>query len=198
MSEVVFLAVTLAYVIATTISVEVKKMGFATLVLIIYFSTVMILKNKGFTDIDLWGTLVADLAKTACLLAVYLFIGLGWSVARWSMFVWSERRRYDEKVREMEALYGPMSGWEPERLRSFKLELGNSWEDGYVCVRPQIRDHKEEFFLWLVWWPFSLLWTMIDDPLRRFCVLVYNLIGRRLQAISDFAWRGTEDLDKKG
>jgi hypothetical protein len=60
---------------------------------------------------------------------------------------------------------------------------------------PQVRLHKGDIMLWMTYWPFSGLWTLINDPIRKVFRTIYTHIAKSLQAISDRMSKGvTADL----
>ncbi len=46
-------------------------------------------------------------------------------------------------------------------------------------IIPQAKDNKELIGSWMTWWPFSILWTIFSDILRRF----YNWVIDRFMGI---------------
>jgi hypothetical protein len=44
----------------------------------------------------------------------------------------------------------------------------------------------------MAYWPWSLLWTVLNDPVRKSCRVIYHYIHDYLQEISNNAFRGVE------
>lgn len=103
----------------------------------------------------------------------YLFVGTGWGVVKWFFFVLKKRDEAEEKVRNRVF---------PEREK---------------ISAPIANDYKEQIITWMVYWPFSMLWTLINDPLRRVFELIYRRIGKLMQSISDSIFKGTIDAQAK-
>lgn len=55
--------------------------------------------------------------------------------------------------------------------------------------KPLARQNKGRIIAWMVYWPFSMAWTLLDEPWR----LIYEAMARLFQRISDQVWG---DLDK--
>ena len=58
-------------------------------------------------------------------------------------------------------------------------------------VTPNIADYKGKVVHWIVWWPFSAFWTLLDDPIRRIAEWCYRSLAgiyRKLanKAFDDF------------
>jgi hypothetical protein len=45
----------------------------------------------------------------------------------------------------------------------------------------------------MTYWPWSALWTLINDPVRRFFCWIYEQISGVLQEISDRAFQNIEN-----
>lgn len=52
----------------------------------------------------------------------------------------------------------------------------------------KVRDNKARILAWMSYWPASMLWTIINDPVRRFFEFVYENVGGYLQKIADNAY----------
>lgn len=197
-SEIALLLLVLGWVVITTITVEVKRLGLSITSLAAFLLTVWFMTAKGWTDIPVFEFVKANALNFCIGLALYLVIGLCWAVIRWAMFVKAERRKYDEVFAKHKSMYGGCAtDWTAEQFSSFRSEFKYSYDADHIEFRPKIENFKEEFFLWMFFWPFSLLWTMIDDPVRRLCRAIYDMIGSRLQAISDSVWRGTSEVEER-
>ncbi len=118
----------------------------------------------------------------------YFLAGALWSIAKWWFHVAAQRRRYDEIrqtfCRERELKHG--SPIPADSQSDFRNALYG------VEVPPRARDHKGEIFLWIGYWPWSVLWTLLNDPIRRLIEHIYHQIVGLLDWISTRAFRGTE------
>ena len=50
---------------------------------------------------------------------------------------------------------------------------------------PQVQDYKYDILRWLGYWPINLIWTLINDFVKRVSKTIYNMISGMLQSISD-------------
>ena len=111
----------------------------------------------------------------------YLLAGVVWGVVKWWFFVKDRRYKYDEEYSKF--LENKGVGW--------------TWDE-YVKAhglgKPTASEHKERILEWMSFWPWSLLWTLINDPIRKAFRAIYRHIQNRLQAIADSAYAGTENL----
>lgn len=123
-------------------------------------------------------------------LLAHLLAGTIWATTKWWFFVKDQRRKYDQfKQRwlKLHRVEGPVVP--PEMRDKFKRDL--TWEN--FEVYPKIVNHKGQIYLWMIYWQWSLCWTMIDDPIRRAFSQIYEAIKNKLQGISDRIWAGTEE-----
>jgi hypothetical protein len=60
--------------------------------------------------------------------------------------------------------------------------------------KPTPDKYKGRITAWLVYWPPSLFWTLLNDPLRRIGRLIYEGVAKSLARISDSAWKDEDKL----
>jgi len=58
---------------------------------------------------------------------------------------------------------------------------------------PQVRNHKGRIIAWMSYWPWSLFWTLLNDPIRRLFRRIYYQIKNVLQSISDRVYKDIND-----
>lgn len=61
--------------------------------------------------------------------------------------------------------------------------------------KPTPDKFKARITAWIVYWPPSLFWTLLNDPFRRIGRMIYENVAHILKSISDSAWK---DEDKLG
>ena len=181
--------------IALMAFVENKLGGWAIATVIFYLAMIHFFSSRGWTPVNILEYAQAHWGEVFLGIASYFVVGTLWSILKWWSFVKGERRKYDEAVLKREQELGrPMAQWTEEELTDlFKYRYGTE----SIEIRPKVDSHKEDIFLWIGFWPFSATWTIIDDPVRRICKAIYDLIRKQLQAISDNAWKGTERPPQK-
>lgn len=54
------------------------------------------------------------------------------------------------------------------------------------AVPPEPEDNKNRIFAWISAWPWSLVWTLIDDPIRTLLNHIYDAIKGMLRKISHY------------
>jgi hypothetical protein len=59
----------------------------------------------------------------------------------------------------------------------------------FLAKRKSIpRDYQPSIKSWILWWPFSALWTLLDDPIRRAVQRIYQELQTVYQRITDKVW----------
>lgn len=117
----------------------------------------------------------------------YVGIGVGYGIFKWYVKVTKKKERYDELLKKWLGLY-PSKGTDGKlntdvaTLQEFRQFLGsNGFAYGSGSVIPQIRNHKEAFSCWVLYWPFSLLSTIVHDTLQA----IFNMMKGTLQVMSN-------------
>ncbi len=131
----------------------------------------------------------------------YFALGTGWAVVKWWFYVKDQLWHYNElkgefikenklEIKVNQAIVGvEMQNKWADYLR---------WHDRSIDIHPQINKHKMAVYIWIAYFPFSLIWTLINDPVRKICRRIYHAIADTLQAMSDSIWSGTKgDFEEK-
>jgi len=54
----------------------------------------------------------------------------------------------------------------------------------YLSI-PNVSTHKSKIMVWMFYWPFSAVWTILDHPIKRIFIFIYGKIHLKLQEMSD-------------
>ncbi len=165
-------------------SVEHEKPGFATATMVASF---VLLAYFGGFNLAIAATKNPVLA--AATIAAYFAVGVGWSVARWWFYVKNRRALYDELRQEfLESKGLPTTGEIPMEHRwAFKVLL----ECNHGVEKPVLKQHKGLIAIWSMYWPWSMTWTMINDPVKKAWRALYARLQTTYQAIADRAYKDT-------
>lgn len=74
-------------------------------------------------------------------------------------------------------------------IRSKKENSSTVWK---YSLPLKVSDYKEKIYGWMIYWPLSGVWTLLNDPVRRIVETIYNSISGSLQSISDKAFSDYE------
>lgn len=161
--------------VAMFISVETESPFSATVVMI---ATALV--AWWFYDFNIITYILNNAGLVSAVVATYFVMGVIWARGKWEFFIRGARRAYEE-VRNMYANKMPSS---------FDYY-------GKQSVPPQIRDNKSRFMIWMAYWPASMLWTLINDPVRRLFEWVYTSTAASLQRSSDNVFSDIKIVDEK-
>jgi hypothetical protein len=50
--------------------------------------------------------------------------------------------------------------------------------------------------IWIMYWPWSMIWTLINDPVRSMVEYLYQKLQGTYQAVSDRMFKEFEEGDK--
>lgn len=123
----------------------------------------------------------------------YFVTGSLWAIAKWWFHITSERRRYNERKQEFcerngLAYENPIPAGHREKWLVEVNRHGSSIE-----MVPKAHNHKAEIYLWITWWPWSMVWTLINDPVRRLCRFIYFKLAGTFNEMSKRVFTGTEN-----
>ena len=61
--------------------------------------------------------------------------------------------------------------------------------------KPTPDKFKARITAWIVYWPPSLFWTLLNDPFRRIGRMIYESVAHILKNISDSAWKDEDKME---
>lgn len=144
-----------------------------------------------FGDFKVFSYVKFHPARTAELLIAYFLAGTLWAIAKWWFHVREERAKYDEKRASF------LRGQELEPSDGIPEDLKAKWAE-WAPKKPNVSDSKERILRWMSFWPWSMVWTLINDPIKKAFRAIYRYIQKLLQLIVDKAFEGTEaDFSKR-
>lgn len=128
-------------------------------------------------------------------LAGYFVAGALWAFLKWFFYTRRQLEKYYEHRQEF--LRSRTSGLKIGFRDPLPENLKDEWKSyrGYTSryeLNPQISEHKMSCYIWIAYWPFSMVWTLIDDPVRRLVKWIYRKISGTLQNISDAVWKNAK------
>lgn len=109
-----------------------------------------------------WDHLGDNLMLTFICFFGYVAVGMVWSFVRWYFYL----RRVLEDFREAQ-------------------EKGNRLNQTLHDIRPSAAKHKAMITEWILYWPVSFVWTMLNDPLVRCVNFMFGRLRNLYQSMSD-------------
>jgi hypothetical protein len=154
------------------VSVEYEAFGFTTGAFIV--SAAVLIWTTGVNPL----TWVRDNQMLLLeIIGVYLVVGIIWGVVKYAFFLKGVQQRLRE-FRANRDITGPLP--EQDRNTFFANERYR-----IKSLPPKVRDSKKQIIFWMTYWPFSMPWTVINEPVKKFFNYVYHKLAGMLQGMSD-------------
>jgi hypothetical protein len=116
----------------------------------------------------------------------YFAAGAIWGCIKWYLFVRRKLAEYEEKKAQFLHERG---------VKEFTPELAAYFFDRNSGSVPQVYSHKGDIILWMTYWPFSILWSLLADFVQEAFRIFYNFASTYLQRLSDRLFK-TVSADK--
>jgi hypothetical protein len=121
----------------------------------------------------------------------YFAAGIGWGIARWYLWLHHHADKYKEARRYflVENKYpdATLDTPVPDELRDVFLNTRFGKQADFNAAA-----NKGRIIGWMAMWPFSMLWTVLDEPWRR----LYRALSAMFQRIADRVRKSTGiDMD---
>lgn len=131
-----------------------------------------------FLDVvNLWGHVRERTLATALTVLGYLALGVVWSFVKWLSFLLAFRRAR-RRARETPPRPGYHDSW---HLGTYRGQL--------LGKVPKAADNKGRIVVWVSYWPFSLLGTLVSDPLHLFVRYLFECLSSSYQRVADYIFR---------
>lgn len=170
-----------AVIIAAIISVENEKFVVTTPIVVAGVAGLVYLSH-----VDVIGWVTANLGTVATAFGAYLVAGVVYGVIRYIFFV--------HKIADRLAEWANQYGYNPKQLTRQQARDFAS----YAGVRQfpiKVADSKKRITFWMIYWPFSAPWTLVNEPVKRFFNFAYGRVAGLLQGISDRVFSDVEIVD---
>lgn len=164
----------------------------ATLTLL---ATLLLLQFLG--DIKVFSYMFKHPALSALWLGLYLAVGILWALGKWYFYATNERRKYNKLKKEFLKSHDVDGDIIPSELKT-------DWKThairylGHEEIIPKFDRNETRFLMWMMHWPWSACWTLLDDPIKRLFKEIYHQLKTVGQKIANAAFKGVEkDLPTK-
>jgi hypothetical protein len=154
-------------------------------------------------DVDLIGFAFGNPLRLAIVVAAYFLLGGVWGTIKWWIYAKDRLEEYeelrDEFLRDKNLPTGTAVPVEFRKEWKERLERRRGYREGRTLAEaPTARDNKSRIMRWMSFWPISMLWSFLDDFIKRVFKTIYHRISSFLQRISDNIFAkstASEDLD---
>lgn len=169
-----YIVMPLTFILLCYIVEGTHNVGWATTGVVI-----ALLALQFFTDIRPLSYVVSNPIETLIIIAIYVVLGVGYVWLKWVSFTRSSARKMKDYLK---AQYSTTT-YTSDQLNSAAMYLGF-----YSCPI-KVSNYKVKIMGWMIYWPISGAWTLLNDPVRRLFEFVYESIAVSLQEISNNAFK---------
>lgn len=152
--------------------IENNRPGWSTVSLLTAFGLLKI-----FTGQSILSVIGEHPGVTILFALVYFVAGTAWAVTKWWLYVIDHRDKYNEAK----------LNFKPTRIEDIwenSFEYRHQFKSSGTLV-PQVRNNKGRIMTWMCYWPWSMIWTVINDPIKKTFKMIYDRIQDTLQSISN-------------
>jgi hypothetical protein len=171
------------YIFFEILAIEYESTSGATLTLVGFFTIVFCV--NGFNPF-MW--VLHNPLLTVGLIIGYFLTGTAWSVAKWYFYVLNKANRLKDLLPEVLRQYNvdALAKLSQQQVAHLTQELKGR---GLCLNAPRVAKHKSLIMMWMAYWPFSMSWTLINDPVKKAFRAIYNRLANTLQNISDSVFK---------
>lgn len=136
-----------------------------------------------FGDWNPFPTMMADPLWALTLVLGYFAFGAGWALAKWYFHGLNVRDEY----RNVKARFFKQNGIAGDKIpQKLVAQWENTFERNFPRgAPPNWMENKASILMWMSHWPFSFVWTVLNDPIRRIFMFIYSRLGSLMQRITD-------------
>jgi hypothetical protein len=187
MFVLLILAALVVLAIVATVFTETEKFGLATVTLI-----AALVGAQAFHIMDVLHYAEHHVLQTLLYAVAYVGVGVLWSFVKWFSFLMSFR----DQFRELKGQFLTKQGLDPNG--QVPEEFASQFKDWMIqksvygisfqmrnLERPKASDNKSRILAWMSLWPFSVVGTVLNDPIRRLFNFLFNQFKALYQKMAD-------------
>lgn len=138
---------------------------------------------------NIFGYVKANPGTILMYFGIYAGMGVTWSFFKWNRVVTRQKDRYEEAKIEWltrNDVENPHKGVIPGDLKSkWKEHCADNYDLDKIAKPPLAKDNKAKITNWMGYWPFSLLWYLIEDLFVEIWNGFFRFFQSLFQKISD-------------
>jgi len=111
----------------------------------------------------------------------YVIAGAIWSLIKWQFFLLENRNKYEKRRLDFFATNNIKGTEIVDELKDKWATVVRSEKIG----KPDAARYKDTLILWMTYWPWSVLWTLVHDFVKRAFDWVYDNLGKAYDNMAD-------------
>lgn len=176
--------------------IENEKPGWATFTAVLFFGA---LATMG--DFNIVTIFKEDWVSGLIVVAGYLIAGIIWSFVKW----WRYLTRRKETVQELTAEF--LKNRQLDSSKRVPEKLNGDWKSYMrhhtpldfrsartedIWVQPRAADNKVTIVTWMGFWPWSVPWTLVRDPVWRALKFAFEALKGSYDRLAYMVWGNLE------
>ncbi len=164
-----------------------------------------------FTNVNPFLYIWNNFGFIAIVALVYVFIGIGYMFVKWHFYTdkklefynhisESIRQEYNNYIKETKVHNEKVNLFEENNDTRYSLYKEKTiipfkdWVLKEYNLPPTAKNNKARLYIWIMYWPPSFVWSIIDHPLRKLFNNIYNMVGETLNKMSIKKFSQLEDF----
>jgi len=135
-----------------------------------------------FSGLNLYEFVTHHPLESTGYVAGYFVLGFGWSFMKWWLYVNTIADKFKERK---------------TKFRNSGSELSyETWERHNFMdniEKPELTQSKSKITLWVIYWPFSVIWSILDDFVKKMINHLVTKFQMFYQSIVDRAFKGFDE-----
>lgn len=193
-----YFLVTAAWVVAILWCVEKENPIGSGIWLILYLCFLQFLAGVNFLDQAVHHPIVSALWVFG-----YFVVGFLWSFVKWWLYVHKKAEEFS-RIRHgfligRQISYNRKAVTHPELgniTEDTKIpeNLMDEWKSHISChgVIPRVRDNKGKISMWVIYWPASMVWSLVNDFVKKFIRIIVMKCRKIYEGITKRAFKGLD------
>ena len=124
----------------------------------------------------------------------YFVVGFIWSFVKWWLYVNTIAEKYQFEKDKFTAEYIPKTAV-PKNNRDNEKDKKDEWDfivRNKDLQKPVVSKYKGKITVWIMYWPVSVVWSLLDDFIKKMVRHIITLFQKFYQSISDSAFKKFE------
>ncbi|MBI2633221.1 MAG: hypothetical protein HYW78_02400 [Parcubacteria group bacterium] len=170
------------------VSYDEKYIGSATVSLVVFFALLQFLG-----DIKIFQSIAEKPLLALLYVGGYIVAGIIYSIPKTRSYFKKQGRIYQERKREYLLNHNITGDEIPNHLKR-DWQSNVTYSGLYIPGVSPFRNYKGKISAWIAYWPWSFVWTLIDDPIRKLLEAIWFRLQNMYILIANHAF-GNVDND---
>lgn len=146
-----------------------------------------------FNQFNIFKWIIINWQLTLLFCGIYFLAGTVWAFIKWYFYLHNQKDAYNDAKEEIFRQYNVKS------LTEVSNEKLSNWEFDQLrklSVVPSAKGKKGTILMWMIYWPASTVWTIINDPVRKVFRIIYQKISGGFDKIAKKIFSDVEDVPR--